>query len=205
MNMRVGVLIGVLAVITGCGAGKTSPIPRYYLLGPAPSEQEVALQSSDIVPVSINIINVHIPEYLARPQIVTRVGPSELVLAEFDRWAEPLSNQLIQVVADQLTQMLTDRDIVVTPMRRHAPASYQVEIDISRLDGNLQGELTLIARWIFSVQNSEASKGRVLRENLVKFKEPVTDGSYRALVKAHNQVIKRFCEDVAAGIRNVLQ
>ena len=82
MNMRMGVIIGVLAIITGCGAGKTSPTPRYYLLGPAPSEQVVVPQTLDIVPVSIDIINIHIPEYLARPQIITRVSSSELVLAE---------------------------------------------------------------------------------------------------------------------------
>ncbi len=204
MSIRLGLIITVWAIITSCGAGKPSPTPRYYLLGLTPPEQMAVNRSHDSTPVSVEITNVRIPEYIARPQIVTRISPSELELAEFDRWAQPLSNQLAQVVADQLTLMLSDRGIVVSAFSRHSRPSYQIEIDVSRLDGSLKNELTLIARWVVIEQKNTSSRPQVRRENLVKLNEKVADGGYPALVEAHNQVIKRFCEDVAAGIRKLL-
>ena len=204
MSIRLGLIITVWVIITSCGAGKPSSNPRYYLLGLTPPEQEAVYRSQDSTPLSIEITSVRIPEYIARPQIVTRISPSELELSEFDRWAEPLSNQIVQVVAGQLTQMLSDRGIVVSAYSRHSRSSYQIEIDVSRLDGSLQNELTLIARWAVIERKNASSRPQVRRENLVKLKEKVSDGGYPALVEAHNQVIKRFCEDVAAGIRKIL-
>jgi uncharacterized lipoprotein YmbA len=71
------------------GCASTKPA-RFYTLSPldgtgersgtVPAEQRIAVAVGPIA----------IPDYLDRPQILTRSGPRELELSEFERWAGSL-------------------------------------------------------------------------------------------------------------------
>ena len=83
MAARAALLSGILA-LTGC-AGSESV--RYYVLSATPAGP-VGAAVRDI-PVGVG--PVELPEYLDRPQIVTRTSQNELNVADFDRWAESLA------------------------------------------------------------------------------------------------------------------
>ena len=71
--------------------------------------------------LSFGIGPIKIPEYLNQPKIVTRKGPNELTLAEFDRWAERLKDNLTRVLAKNLSNLLCTKDDRSLPMARGDP------------------------------------------------------------------------------------
>ena len=60
---------------------------------------------------------VAIPDYLDRPQILTRSGPSELQLAEFERWAGSLEKDVSRVLAENLSTLLEKDHVIVLRSR----------------------------------------------------------------------------------------
>jgi len=81
-------LICSLTVLGGCAS--TEPSRFYILHSLSGSEAETQIAAAENG-VAIGIGPIELPEYLDRPQIVTRLSKNELQLAEFDQWVEPLN------------------------------------------------------------------------------------------------------------------
>ena len=104
------ILSALLIVLSGCAS--TAP-SRFYVLNSLPSvETQVAADDQD---VTIGIGPIQLPQYLDCPQIVTRIGPNELQLAEFDLWAEPLKDNVSRVLVANLSLLLGTESIAVFP------------------------------------------------------------------------------------------
>ena len=81
------------AVLSGClGAGR--PIEFYALTPLAPPVAVPAGAPSAVVAVHPAVI----PAVIDRPQIVTRTGENQLVLAEFNRWGGSLKEEVSRVL-----------------------------------------------------------------------------------------------------------
>ncbi len=80
---RVGAcLCACVLALVGCG---TTPPSRFYSLEPLP---EAVRSAGDTGGLSVNVGPVMIPEGLDRPQMITRLGPNELSIHDYDRWSE---------------------------------------------------------------------------------------------------------------------
>ena len=80
----VGVIF-ILIIIGGCAS---TPPSRFYVLSPLQGDHRQA--KADDTCAAISVGPVELPDYVDRSQIVTRISPNKLYLAEFDQWAEPL-------------------------------------------------------------------------------------------------------------------
>jgi uncharacterized lipoprotein YmbA len=89
-----------------------------------------------------------IADYLDRPQIVTRISPDEIILAEFDRWAGPFKDNFTRVLANNLSTLLCTKTIAIFPWRGGIPIDYRIEMEVLRLDGSLGGNVSLEAWWM---------------------------------------------------------
>jgi uncharacterized lipoprotein YmbA len=105
-----------VVILSGCAS---SPPSKFYQLGAlngqAVETRNASHQGSEVVSVG----PLRIPDYLDRPQIVTRSGNNELKLAEFDRWAGSIENDIIRVLAEDISaQLPADRFFVIrwTPL-----------------------------------------------------------------------------------------
>jgi uncharacterized lipoprotein YmbA len=78
---------------------------------------------------------ITLPKYLDRPQIVTRSGRNPLTLAEFDRWAKPLQDNVSRVLAENLARHIPTDHILLHPWPRSAPVDYQVAVEHLRWGG----------------------------------------------------------------------
>ena len=79
------VVLGLfLAAASGCAS---SPQSRFYALDPMEPSQAATGDASDAGRIIVAIGPVAIPDYMDRPQIVTRSGRNEVVVNEFDRWS----------------------------------------------------------------------------------------------------------------------
>ncbi len=187
MAARAALLSGVLA-LTGC-AGSESV--RYYVLSATPAGP-VGAAVRDI-PVGVG--PVEFPEYLDRPQIMTRTSQNELSMADFDRWAESLKDNTIRVLAENLATLLPSQRVVTYPWKRATPVDYQVTVQVSRFDRLEQGESVLAVRW----RVLDGGGGELLSQTST-YRETPSGPDYPATVAAMNRNLEAFSRDVALRI-----
>ncbi len=171
--------------------GCSSPPTRFYVLSSLPSAQPLRT-GQDIV---VGVGPVELPEYLDRPQIVTRSGQNELTLAEFDRWAESLKDNTTQVLAEDLAILLPSKKVSTYPWRRSTAIDYQLVVKVTRFDHTAGGETVLAVRWSLL-----SGDGKELLSRESRYVERQPDDAYGSTVAAMNRSLGQFSRDVASAI-----
>jgi len=183
-------------VLSGCAS---SPTPRFYLLSSLEATSPEKKPSAEEGCLSIGIGPINLPDYLDRPQIITRGASIELKLAEFDRWGEPLEDNLKRVLAKNLSILLCTKTIAFFPWKGGIPFDYRIEMEVLRLDGSLGGNVSLEAWWmVFSGDGKRmlASKRSILTE-------AVGGQDYKSLVGAQSRVLGTLSREIAEVIKTL--
>ena len=179
-------IIGLL--MSGCAS---SPASRFYVLN-ANLEQERS--ESENVDSIIGIRLVSIPEFMDRPQIVERVGDHEIRLAEYDRWAGDLDDNIERVLGSNLSALLPDARVITFPWRRVQRPETQISVVINRFDGKTGKDIVLEATW--DVKRGDEDDRRVSRVYSGE-----TDGKdYSALVSTMSSLLAELSQDIAASL-----
>lgn len=180
--------------LSGCGS---SPDTRFYVLSTAlePARPLAGTEQG----IAVGVGPIALPEYLDRPQIVTRTDQNELQLAEFDKWAESLKDNVTEVLAENLALALPSRNVAAYPWKRAAQLDYQVVVKVIRFESGSGGESTLNARW--SVWSGDGKSELLVRES--RYVEPAGGKDYRATVAAMSRALGRFSRDVADAIKGL--
>jgi uncharacterized lipoprotein YmbA len=184
----------LLVFLGGCLG--SSPPSRFYLLSPLSSAEPLPGVRSEM---AIGIGPVVLPEYLNRTQIVTRTGDHRLQLAEFDRWAEPLTRNFGRVLMMNLSTFLSTGLIAPHPWNRSTPIDYQVVVHVVRFDAGEDGMASLRARWSI-VEGAERKFLEVRKSNL---REPIDDDGYQATVASMSRLVGALSLEIAEAIRDV--
>ena len=186
----------LLAVHFGCAS---SPSSRFYLLSSLDTTRPEMKPSAEERCFSIGIGPINIPDYLNQPKIVTRGGPNELTLAEFDRWAEPFKNNLTRVLAKNLSALLCTNTIAFFPWRGGVPVDYRIEMEVLRLDGSLGGNVSLEAWW--RVLSGDGK--RMLLSKKSNVDEAVGGQDYKSLVSAQSRALAHLSREIAEAIKTL--
>lgn len=180
----------LVAVSSWLAACASSPQSRFYTLTPlVPVEKK---QSST---VSVNVAPVEIPDYLDRPQIVTRDGKNALVLAEFDRWAGSLGENMSVVLAEDLALLLGTDRVFVNSAASSDEVDCTVTMRVLRLDALPGDHVLLKAQWTVNRPDGKNALTRV--SNITK---TLDDRSYDTMVAAVNQAIEQLSREIAREI-----
>jgi uncharacterized lipoprotein YmbA len=195
----VAVTLG-MAVLFQVGCAGRSKSARFYVLSPV-TGPELAMQntsggSSDL---AIGISPVTLPKYLRKPQMVTRTGSNELHLAEYDRWAGKIEEDIGRVMAENLSHMLATKRVFSYPAMEGIALDYLVEIDISRFDGRLGGDIELIARWVLFDGGGKTVYG-VKTTHII---EPTRGGGYADMAAAQSRALAAFSRELADAIKEL--
>ena len=191
---RTYVYLIVICIMMTYGCART-PQSRFYILQPQPSAVDQALPSVSVKDMIIGVGPVELPEHLERPQIVTRVSSNELYLSEFNRWAGSLEKNFSNVLAENLSVLLSTDKVLVYPWIGNLEVKRQVRISILQFDGLPGGKVLLKVLWgvkdedgkfLFSIKKSS-------------FSQPSGKG-YPEMVEAMNRVLADFSREVANEI-----
>jgi uncharacterized protein len=186
----------VWGVLSGCAS---SPKPRFYLLTSLEATSPEAKPSAEERCFSIGLGPIEISDYLDRPQIITRGGSIELTLAEFDRWGEPLKDNLKRVLAKNLSILLCTKAIAFFPWRGGIPFDYRIEMEVLRMDGSLGGNVTLEAWWkVFS-----GAGKKMLASKRSTLTEVVGGQDYKSLVGAESRALGTLSREIAEVIKTL--
>ena len=141
---RFAAILIMMMVLGGCARSQAT---NYYVLHSlqiqAPERRNAGMERDPVIGVG----PVKIPEYLNRPQMVTRSTNNALQFAEFDRWAEPLENNLTRVLADNLSILVPSEHVAVFPWPKAVPVRYQITMEIIHLEKAPDGKIMLDADW----------------------------------------------------------
>jgi uncharacterized protein len=181
-----------LLLLVGCAS---SPTTRHYVLSPLTDGSKVPEESC----INIGVGPIKLPEYVNRPQIVTRTSPNELSLSSFDVWAEPLTDSVPRMLAENLSRLVCTKEVVLFPWRPSLTPEYRVEVELLQLDGTLGSTVSLEAWW--SVAYGGDKKARLTRKTT--YSEPAADKGYDALVQAHSRALAALSRDIAGALKEL--
>ena len=131
-----------LVVMAACSS---TPSTHFYVLSSMPPAQSTP--ASNAKQISLVIRDVRLPQYLERPQIITRGGDNRIQLADDAQWAGNLQQDMIRVLTENLGQLLKSDRVFSAPHNGPIKPDFRVDVEVLRFEQGADGRVTLSARW----------------------------------------------------------
>ena len=184
-------------LLAGCGS--VSPT-HFYQLSSLPylstEEGQALVEKHDVVGIG----PVDIPSYVDRTQLVIRAGETKLERLEFDRWAEPLSHNLMRVLVENVSQLLSRRRVTVLGWDDGLSLDYRIRIEFTQFDFTKTGNVSLVARWIISGKDSQET----LAIKTSRFTSSGIPGDYSSLVLEMSGHVESLSREIANALTSHL-
>lgn len=177
------------AATAGC-LRNTEPAQFYQLQAVAAARP----QTANAKPVLVGVGPIKLASYLDRPQIVVAEGPNRLQLDEFQRWSEPLQENLTRVIAENLSRLRPENQVMIYPWHRNDAPELQLEARVDRFHTDAAGNSALEITW------SLAGKGATLLRQRSSYQASAQPHDMESLVSAQSQLLASFARDAAAAM-----
>lgn len=186
--------LGIVAVLlTGCGRSQST---TFYLLSSLTQTSRGQEGGGLEEGKAVGIGPVSFPEYLNRPQIVTRPSGQRLVLAEFDRWAEPLEPRFSRVLAENLSAILNTERVSVLEWTNAHRVDYRITLEVLHFERRPDGHVSLDARW--AVLDADGEEIIPVRRSRIS--ESAQREDYEGLAAAMSAAVESLSREIAAAI-----
>jgi uncharacterized lipoprotein YmbA len=179
-----------LAIVAGLGSGCMSPKPdptRHFTLS------ATAKKAASTTDLKLLVREVEIPEYLNRSSLVIRKSATEVVVSEYDRWAEPLESGITRVLATNLSALLGSPTVYGSP-QFEANADYRVLVTIRAFEPT-GDRILLSASW--RVLNRE---DRELAAGIGDYPRAISAGSTEQSISGMSSALAELAAEIAAGV-----
>jgi uncharacterized lipoprotein YmbA len=147
----------------------------------------------------IGVGPIEFPDYLRRPEVVTRTSPTTVELSDVDRWAEPLDSAFARVLSENLSRLLGTQRMVAYPWYKSTRVDYQVECNVIHFETDSSGGSHLHAQWTI---RDGAGKLLIARESDITDTEASSDKSPSASL-SHD--LGNLSQQIASQIRSLNQ
>lgn len=180
-------LLALLLVFCLFGCFSGSPNATFYNLSPA---EISGIKANPKLRFSVGIEKVVMPDYLKKPQIVTKDKDNyELTQSEFNRWGESLSGMMQRTIALDIAQYLPNA--TVKPKGYITEEfDYTVLVEVTDFGGTFGDKAVLNAWWTVFDGNGDS----VLRKN-TKLSVPLGQG-YNALAEQQSILLGELSADI---------
>jgi uncharacterized protein len=198
LSYRFGVLFLALAILSQTGCARTQQ-SRFYALNPISETIISTPPNLSMNGKNIGIGRVEIPSHLDRSQIVTQKGPNQIHLAEYDRWALNLRENIKSVIAENLSTLLPDSNVYILPWRGMRPIHYQVTIRIMRFDTFPGESVFLDARWVLLGEDDR----QIFLEQGSQIQLPLPGEEYDDIVSVQSHALGELSREIAEAIQTL--
>lgn len=192
--------MAILAMVLGLVSCSRSSEIYYYQLSAMSRDATGAgadISGNKVQPAVIGIGPVRLPEYLQRPQLVTRLDSNRLQLTDGHRWAEPLAENITRVIRENLILLLENNRLHSYPWHRSLAVERQLIIDIINFEGDGESSVQLVAVW--QINNGQGEV--VLPPKRSRFQVPYPSLNYSGRTEALSETLALFCREVAGELR----
>jgi uncharacterized protein len=188
-------ILFVTCLLNGClGGGATTPI-RYYLVDPSDYSNASLIA---VRPLSIEIIDLHIPQYLERFHIASRSNESRLEFSEYNQWGENLRKNLLRTMARNLSRLLSTIDIGTPLNRSSSLPDYRLQIHVEQFEQDIDGKVKLVARWQLSGESQTEPLGVFSAE--LESEQTIEEENYDQMVSVMRQQFGELSKRIAESI-----
>jgi uncharacterized protein len=188
---KISLLILLVASLAGCSS---SPKPSFYTLSTEGAPTALADAKASY---SVAVGPLTLPDMLNRPQMVVRVDANRVEIDEFHRWAGPLKQDMVRVIAENMAQALGIPRVLSSTQSGAGNVDFAVALDVQRFDTTPGKGVTIEAAWTVRRSAGGTKSGHVLVE------EPAGAEGYDALVAAHSRALGRVSRDIAKDVQSL--
>ena len=189
-------LMAIALLLSGCGTTKPS---RFYTLSPLSEPEATAPVAAQAEYGTIGVGPVNLPQYLDRPQIVTRISPNRFEFAEFDRWGGALKDDFTRTLAENLAHLIPAERVARHPWRRATAIDYQIPVEVIRFDGAPGKKVILNVEW--QILSNDGDTQLLSKRSI--FKETVAGTSYDDMVAAQSRAVAGLAQEIADALMRV--
>jgi len=186
----------VIFLIIGCST--VSPPPKFYTLNPISPVKPAGIYSVSDSDTVFGIGPVEIPDYLDKPQIVTRTAENELILSEFNLWGGSLKIDVARVLIENISSLLASEGITVVSWKTSVPKAYRIPIYILRFDASADNSISLKAKWGIVAKDGKTVES--IREFSIT--KPIRGKDYKDIVYAMSDVLTDLSKEIASIIQS---
>ncbi|EGV18620.1 PqiC family protein [Thiocapsa marina] len=197
MKMRGFGLAVVVAVAVSAGCA-TSPPSSFYTLTPMRALPDSGGPPATALGVGLGPVNF--PQFLDRPQIVTRDAGNRLAIDEFHRWGGTIQDDFQRVWIENMSALLGTTSVFAFPNEVRYPLDFRVTADVLAFEGTSDGYAVLRARWIVLDHGTD----QVLRVEETHYRRPLAEPKDEgALIAAMSETLGDFSRDVAVTLKQL--
>jgi uncharacterized lipoprotein YmbA len=191
--------IHIVTAILGVflSACANAPEVHFYVLEPINQTSPAGIASEK--QVSIGVGPIAIPTLLANKKIITRLSDNTVQIAQFQQWASPLEDNLLQTLTQNLATLQSHNIVRAYPWSIHGTVDLQVIIDITRFDTTPGKSVNLEASWTIKNESSRA----ILKNGRTVLKHSLADSSYPGSVRALSNILGQFSQELSFGLLQV--
>lgn len=182
-----------MALAVGTSCSKPEPEVLHIL---RPLQTEGGKLSPNLSALALEVLPVHLPEALRRPQLLLETTPGNLRVLRSHRWAGGLDKDIQGVLVENLSRLSGSGSIVVFPYGERVRARYRLEVEVHYLAGKPGGTLALRATWMLCPPQG----GQALLVRRSELERPVAGSDPEALVAAHDAIIADLSREIAAEL-----
>jgi uncharacterized lipoprotein YmbA len=200
---RIHAQLIVMAALAGLvlgGCGGNTAASRFYTLDPVKRPGPQAIPAPAAETVAVSIAQLEIPDYLDRPEIVTRGPGNGLQVADYDRWGGDLRSDIGRVLAETISNRLSANRVIVGTAKRILPSDYRISVSVTRFDAVPGERVWLRAQW--AVMGKDGRTVLLRRES--DLSEPMQGSDFRAIVAAMSRAVDRLGMEIAEGLRPIV-
>lgn len=184
------ICISFLICLVGCaGSSKTNFFKLSAMRFLTPTSD---LETRDF---SLGVGPVSIPDYLNRPQIVTRLSSYSVGISEFDRWADSLEKSIPRVISENISTLLATNRVYTYPWRQGTPR-FQVMMDIVQFEGSIPGNVEFLSRWTLLKDGAETP----IVNARFHCQKPIAGQGYEGMVSAMSLVLLEMSRHISETI-----
>jgi len=147
-------------------------------------------------PITILVNPIRFPEYLDRPQIVTRNNKYKLQLSDNHHWAEPLKNEFHRVFLKNLNHRIHPSHAVIYSDLNKVQPNIHLSIEVLQFDTNSQDLAILSVKWAYWLND----KVKHIKRQAKEYRLPIKNKHYESRIEAQSQAIVLFTDDLIASI-----
>ena len=184
-------------ILSACATGK-QPQTRFYVLDSMPASEPSLAGAKRSPPLAVDIAAMRLPQYLERPQLVTRAAGNELKFDEYHRWGGTLAKNIMRITARNLARLLDTAQITIFPRRPAKTADLRLEIDILQFERGPDGRVLLSAQWrILSGNEGHSNIARISE----LYSEPVAATTpIEETVRMMSELVGKLDREIAVAI-----
>ncbi len=188
-------MTAIMALLASACAN--SPDVQYYVL--EPFNQPTPLRTAPSKPLSIGIGPVSLPGLLDRKKIVRRLSGNTVQISEFQQWATPLEENVLQTLTSNMASLQPNNIVHAYPWYAHGTVDLQIIVDIIRFDTTPGKSANLEANWTIKTETNY----EIIKNGRTVIKQPLADTSYPGTVQALSKILGQFSQELSTALPKV--